>query len=105
MHQFSVVSIPWVLGFDGFACSIDARLRIKIITLSQRIYEHSIRFPFTMSNNVVEYEAVNHNLKIVKMNEAITVKVKTELQLVTRQATKEFDGKEPQIIKYATTLE
>lgn len=66
--------VPWVVEVDGTTYSSGFGLDIKIITLGQKIYEHSICLQFATSNNVVEYEAPIHSLKIVKMLGETTIK-------------------------------
>lgn len=48
------------------------------------MYEHSIWLQFMVSNNVAEYEAVIHALKIIKMLGVTMVKVKTYSQLLAQ---------------------
>lgn len=65
------------------------------VHLVVEVYEHSIRLHFEMLNNVAEYEVLINGMKIVKMLEATTVKLRTDSQLVAQQETKDLVAKEP----------
>jgi len=98
-------TIPWTVEVDGSCHSTGAGIGIKIITRTRGYMSTRYACNFATSNNIVEYEATIHGLKIVKMLGATTVKLRTDSQLVTHQITKEFAAKEPQITKYVATLE
>lgn len=90
---------------DGSRCSTSFRIGIKIRSPDGRSYEHSFRLLFLATNNVFEYEAVLHGLKMIRRLGATNVTVRTDSQLVAHQASKEFAIKEPQIAKYVEILE
>lgn len=46
-------STTWPIEVDGLSCNVVARIGLRIITLGQRTYEHSILLQFVASNNVI----------------------------------------------------
>lgn len=73
-HSLNSGSRPWTVEVDGSSYNTSVGIGIKITTPNQRIHKHFICLRFAASNNVVEYEATIHGLKIVKMLGATMVK-------------------------------
>ena len=95
---------PWTVEVDGSSCSTSSGIGVKIHSPDEKNYEHSIRLHFPASNNVAEYEAAIHGLKLLRTLGAEKVTLRTDSQLVARQNTGEFACKEPQITKYVETM-
>lgn len=83
----------WIVVVDGLSCNIGAEIRI--VTPDHEIYEHSFHLQFTTSNNVAEYEATIHGLKLVKSQGASVVKLRLDSYLAARQSIGEFAVKNP----------
>ncbi|MCI51250.1 putative gag polyprotein, partial [Trifolium medium] len=60
----------------------------------------SLRFAFKASNNQAEYEALIAGMKLAKEMEVKDLRAKSDSQLVTNQVSREFQTKDPQLVKY-----
>lgn len=57
-------NIPLIVEVDGSKCSTKSRIGINIQSPNGKNCEHSFRL-FHMTNNMAEYEAVFHGLKML----------------------------------------
>lgn len=80
----------WLVEIVGSSSSTRSRIGIKIQSIDGKNYEHSFRFLFPTSNNIVDYEATIHGLKMLWGMKGERVMLHTDSQLVAHQAIDNF---------------
>ncbi|XP_010679433.1 uncharacterized protein LOC104894800 [Beta vulgaris subsp. vulgaris] len=90
----------WLLEVDGFAAVSGFGTGIVMTSPEENVYQYTIKFGFSASNNEVEYEAAIAGLRMCLAAGAKNVLLKTDLQLVSGQLRGEFEVTEANMIKY-----
>ena len=63
--------------------------------------EYSLKFDFKVTNNQVEYEALLAGLRLAKEVGARSLNIRSDSQFIITQLKREYEIKEPLLIKYA----
>jgi ribonuclease HI len=89
-----------MLYFDGSLMATSARARVIIISPTGDRMEHAIRLLFQATNNVAEYEALIHGLKIASELGACRLFVREDSEMVVSQVMKEASCHDSKMIAY-----
>lgn len=90
----------WKVWVDGTSGSTD--LGIGILLLGPHLIKlrYAAKLKFTVTNNVVEYEALLMVLRITNQLGATKAKIFCDSQLVVNQCQGSFQVKDPNLAKY-----
>ncbi|XP_052728478.1 uncharacterized protein LOC128195277 [Vigna angularis] len=90
----------WILYVDGSSKKFGGGAGIMLEGPDGFAVEQAIVFRFKISNNQAEYEAVLAGLELAKDLGAVSVKCRTDSQLVVGQLTESFQTKDDQLLRY-----
>lgn len=92
--------MSWELFVDGATNQKGSRIRIVMISPKRIILEKSLRLSFWVTNNEIEYEALQARLKSIKNLVAKMVKVYYDSRLVAGQLREQFETKDSRMQWY-----
>ncbi|XP_047180352.1 uncharacterized protein LOC124847013 [Vigna umbellata] len=90
----------WILYVDGSSEKSGDGAGIVLEGPDGFMVEQAIVFRFKISNNQAEYEAVLAGLELAKDLGAVSVKCRTDSQLVVGQLTESFQTRDDQLLRY-----
>ncbi|XP_017441100.1 uncharacterized protein LOC108346536 [Vigna angularis] len=90
----------WTLYVDGSSVRFGDGAGIVLEGPDGFVVEQAIVFLFKISNYQAEYEAVIARLELAKDLGAVSVKCRTDSQLVVGQLTESFQTKDDQLLRY-----
>ncbi|XP_052728231.1 uncharacterized protein LOC108329042 isoform X1 [Vigna angularis] len=90
----------WILYVDGSSEKSCGGARIVLEGPDDFVVEQAIIFRFKISNNQAEYEVVLAGLELAKDLGAVSIKCRTDSQLVVGQLTESFQTKDDQLLRY-----
>ena len=91
---------PWRVFVDGASSTMEAGVRIVIITLEGIRFEHSFRLRFRASNNEAEYEALLVGLKTLLGIGAQDVEAYSDSRMVVNQVQGSFEARDSRMKEY-----
>ncbi|GAU40667.1 hypothetical protein TSUD_397790 [Trifolium subterraneum] len=91
---------PWTLSVDGASNIRGSGAGVVLEGPDGVLIEQSLRFAFKASNNQAEYEALIARMRLGKKMKVADLREKSDSHLVTSQVSREFQAKDPQLIKY-----
>ena len=94
----------WTLYIDGAWGHLGARASVVLIAPSGLRTKYASILEFKTTNNIAEYEGLILGLNKAKLLGAKTVLAKTDSQVMAGQVKKEYVAREPEMVKYLTTL-
>lgn len=92
--------MSWELFVDGATNQKGSRIRIVMISPKRIILEKSLRLSFWVTNNEIEYEALQARLKSIKNLVAKMVKVYYDSRLIAGQLREQFETKDSRMQWY-----
>ncbi|XP_072078118.1 uncharacterized protein [Arachis hypogaea] len=92
--------IRWKLHVDGASNQMSRGAWIILESPTGVVYEQSIKFEFSVSNNQVKYEALIGGLLLSKEVGVTRVEVNSDSQVVTSQINGTYQAKDPLLQKY-----
>jgi len=93
-------NFKWVLSVDGSSNQQGSGACVILEGPEGLLIEQALRFAFKASNNQAEYEALIAGMLLAKEMGARGLLAKSDSLLVTRQATGEYQAKDPQMAAY-----
>ncbi|XP_074327382.1 uncharacterized protein LOC141665301 [Apium graveolens] len=95
-------SRPWLLFVDGSSTSNSGGARVILISPGGFKIQQALKFGFSATNNVAEYEALIAGLKLASDLEAEVIDIFGDSQLVYKQISGEFKTHNERMARYLT---
>ncbi|XP_074364304.1 uncharacterized protein LOC141705125 [Apium graveolens] len=98
-------SRPWLLFVDGSSTSNSGGAGVILISPEGFKIQQALKFGFSATNNVAEYEALIAGLKLTSDLEAEVIDIIGDSQLVSKQISGEFKTHNKRMARYLTRTE
>lgn len=92
------------IDIDGFSNNHGSRTGVILESHTGYLVEHSVKFGFKASNNVVEYEAALAKIDLANTVKAKRILIKSNSLLVVGQSTREFEARKKSMKKYQEAI-
>ena len=90
----------WVMHFDGSKVKEGLGARVVLTSLKKDVLKYVLQIHFTASNNVAEYEALIHGLKVVKEIGIRRIRCYGDSALIVNQSSGKWDALDANMALY-----